>query len=144
MNPALVLLVIRGLLALLLYAFLGLLMTFLWCDLRSRGLAGEAVPDAHLLVEEGPGQGKVFRMTTSNLLGRSAENDVSLPDDTVSIQHASIAFRNGQWWLEDLGSRNGTLLNRTRVDQSLVISSGDKISLGSVRLSFKTGPPDAD
>ena len=143
MNPAVLMLVIRVLLALLLYAFLALLMVFLWRDLRRRGREDEAAPDAHLLVEEGPEPGKVFRLASSNVLGRSAENDVGLPDDTVSAQHARIAFRNGQWWLEDLGSSNGTLLNRAPVDQLLVISSGDTISLGRVQLAFKTGPADA-
>ena len=144
MNPAVLMLVIRVLLALLLYAFLALLMVFLWRDLRRRDRDSEAAPDAHLLVEEGPEPGKVFRLGGSNVLGRSAENDVGLPDDTVSVQHASIAFRNGQWWLEDLGSSNGTLLNRTPIDQPLVVTSGDKISLGSVQLVFKTGIPNAE
>jgi hypothetical protein len=144
MNPAILVLILRVLLALLLYAFLAILMVFLWRDIRSRGLNGETVPDAHLLVQKGPEPGKVFPMTSHNVLGRSAENDVSLPHDTVSTQHASITFRNGHWWLEDLGSRNGTLLNDARVDQSLVISSGDKISLGGIRLVFNTGPPSVD
>ena len=144
MNPAILVLILRVLLALLLYAFLAILMVFLWRDFRSRGLTSDTVPDAHLLVEEGPEPGKVFLMTSHNVLGRSAENDVSLPHDTVSTQHASISFRNGHWWLEDLGSRNGTLLNDARVDQSLMISSGDKISLGGIRLVFKTGPPSID
>ena len=142
MNPAILLLVIRGLLALLLYAFLALLMVFLWRDLRSRGQAGEPPPEAHLLVEEGPEAGKEFRMARSNVLGRSADNDISLPDDTVSAQHANITFRKGQWWLEDLGSKNGTFLNQAPIEQPLVISSGDKISLGSVHLAFKAGLPD--
>ncbi len=144
MNPAILVLVLRVLLALLLYTFLAILMIFLWRDLRSRGLTSETVPDAHLLVEEGPEPGKVFLMAGSNVLGRSAENDVSLPHDTVSTQHAIITFRNGDWWLEDLGSKNGTLLNDARADKPLKISSGDKISLGGIRLVFKTGHPSVD
>jgi hypothetical protein len=141
MNPAVLLLILRVLLALLLYAFLGFLMILLWRDLRRRSRAEEELPQAHLFVEEGLDPAKVFRLAGSNILGRSAENDVSLPDDTVSARHASIAYRDGQWWLEDLGSANGTLLNGARIEQALVISSGDKITLGRVRLVFRDGLP---
>ena len=139
MNPAILMLVIRVLLALLLYAFLAALLVFLWRDLQGRGKAEEAVPAAHLLVEEGPEPGKAFPMAGIVMLGRSAENDVSLPDDTVSAQHARISFLNGQWWLEDLGSRNGTTLNSAPVGRAAAISSGDMIGVGRVRLIFKAG-----
>lgn len=142
MNPAILLLIIRVLLALLLYAFLALLLIFLWRDFRRSGQVEEGTPDAHLLAEVGPEPGKVFLLGNDNAIGRSAENDVRLPDETVSAQHARVSFSQGMWWIEDLGSRNGTLLNRSAVEQPAVISSGDRIDVGQVSLVFKSGHPD--
>lgn len=142
MNPAILLLIMRVLLALLLYAFLALLLIFLWRDFRRGEQSEESLPDAHLLVEVGPDPGKVFPLGRDNTLGRSAENDVRLPDETVSAQHARVSFGQGMWWIEDLGSRNGTLLNQSALEQPAVLSSGDRIDVGQVRLTFKSGLAD--
>jgi hypothetical protein len=142
MNPAILMLIMRVLLALLLYAFLAFLLIFLWQDLRTRSHVEEEVPDAHLLVVDGPDVGKTFRLAGENAIGRSAENDISLPDETVSAQHAKISLQDGVWLLEDLGSRNGTFVNQSAVEQPVAISSGDRIDVGQVRLALHFGLPE--
>jgi len=57
----------------------------------------------------------------------------------VSAYHARISHQGGQWWLEDLGSRNGTHLNEIPVEQPLVVIFGDRIRVGRVVLQLESG-----
>ena len=141
MTPALGLLILRILLALALYAFLATILIYLWRDLRATGTVGEPVPAAHVLVLEGPDPGRFYALAEANSLGRAADNLVCLRDDTVSAHHALLVFRGGQWWLEDLGSRNGTMVNDVRVEEPLVVTYGDALKLGIVELQLNAGLP---
>jgi pSer/pThr/pTyr-binding forkhead associated (FHA) protein len=60
-----------------------------------------------------------------------------VPDTFASAEHALISWRGGQWWLEDLGSRNGTRLNDETVTAPTVLSAGDVISIGQVKLKVE-------
>ncbi|MEW6567538.1 MAG: FHA domain-containing protein [Chloroflexota bacterium] len=133
MNPALLLLALRAVLALLLYAFLALIVVMLWKDLRA-AQAEPALPPAQLVVLDGPEPGRCHVLGEVNSLGRAADNAIRIPDETVSAYHARLSYQDGQWWLEDLGSRNGTWVNDVAVDQPLVITYGDVLRLGRVRL----------
>ncbi len=143
MNPEIVLLGVRLLLALALYAFLAALLLFLRRDLRTDGRGAESMPVAHLLVEEGEETGKGFRVSLTNLIGRAADNTIRLEDKTVSSYHVRLSFQGGQWWLEDLGSRNGTALNDLAVEEPVVVMIGDRIRLGRVALKLIAGEPPA-
>lgn len=70
---------------------------------------------------------------SSVMLGRSAPCTVLLNDPAVSRVHAEISFEHGAWYLNDLGSANGTLLNGTCHERT-VLASGDVIELGSFRI----------
>lgn len=134
---------VRVLLALVLYAFLGALLLFLLRDLRRDGKGPESIPAAHLVVEEGEETGKEFRLSLTNLIGRAADNTIRLTDKTVSSYHVRLSFQGGQWWLEDLGSRNGTGLNDLEVQEPMVVMYGDRIRLGRVALKLTPGDPPA-
>ncbi|MGH2605737.1 MAG: FHA domain-containing protein, partial [Anaerolineales bacterium] len=136
MNPEIVLLGVRLLLALALYTFLGSLLLFLRRDLRRDGRGDESMPVAHLVVEEGEETGKGFRLSLTNLIGRAADNTIRLKDTTVSSYHVRLSYQGGQWWLEDLGSRNGTGLNEIAVEEPMVVMFGDRIRLGRVALKL--------
>jgi pSer/pThr/pTyr-binding forkhead associated (FHA) protein len=69
------------------------------------------------------------------VLGRSKECDVQVPDPNVSRRHAELRQEGGAWWLVDLDSTNGTLLNGKRV-QRAKLSDGDTIRLGELELVF--------
>jgi len=70
-------------------------------------------------------------------LGRSSENQIRLPSELVSRQHALVQrMENGEFYLFDLGSRNGTFLNGTRVTIPVPLNDGDRISLGDFHVSF--------
>lgn len=71
-------------------------------------------------------------------LGRASDNQVSLPDDRVSRRHAVIhAQGEGEFWLADLGTSNGTYVNGRRLSQPGRLSHGDIIKIGAFELVFR-------
>ena len=67
------------------------------------------------------------------LLGRHRGCDIVLDDLSVSRRHARLRFRDGHWVLQDLQSKNGTLLNRAAVVRCQ-LHPGDEVHVGTVRL----------
>ena len=65
--------------------------------------------------------------------GRAPTNTIRLEDNFASGEHAVVTMRNGQWWLEDRHSRNGTMLNGVPVAQPIVVTDGDVIGIGQMR-----------
>ena len=71
------------------------------------------------------------------VLGRSRECDIRIDDANVSRRHAEVRHENGEYWLADLDSTNGTELNGKRVDRATKLSDGDRITLGSTDIRFE-------
>ena len=90
-----------------------------------------------LVVRSGGGRsGETFApQGDRTTIGRSPDCGVFLDDVTVSRRHAALVRREGGWQIEDLGSLNGTFVNRKRVD-SAVLEDGDEIQIGKYRLTF--------
>ena len=102
----------------------------------------EALPagSALLVVKRGPNAGSRFlldRDTTS--AGRHPDSDIFLDDVTVSRRHAEFRREGGEFVVIDVGSLNGTYVNREPVDQA-VLANGDEVQIGKFRLVFLTGP----
>jgi len=70
-------------------------------------------------------------------MGRSRQCDVTVDDANVSRNHAEVRPRGGSWVLSDLGSTNGTRLNRRRLEGPEVLKPGDEIELGTTLLTFE-------
>jgi pSer/pThr/pTyr-binding forkhead associated (FHA) protein len=70
-------------------------------------------------------------------LGKGPQNDIILADASVSATHALISFENGVYQISDLGSRNGTLLNETRINELRQLQHGDLIKMGHCTLTFR-------
>jgi hypothetical protein len=70
-------------------------------------------------------------------IGRTRQNELVLQDQRVSSKHAKVYFQEGRWYLEDLGSSNGTFLNGTQVHGKMPIRNGDSIRIGSTEILFK-------
>ena len=68
-------------------------------------------------------------------IGRSPDNDIFLDDVTVSRKHAVLVQSNGEFRIEDLGSLNGTFLNRRRIETG-ELADGDELQIGKYRLTF--------
>jgi pSer/pThr/pTyr-binding forkhead associated (FHA) protein len=139
MTPAQALLIVRIALAILLYCFIGWLLVVQWRDLRATDHSVESAPQARLVAIEGMSGGMAFSLDGLNEVGRAADNSIRLDDETVSSHHALVFFHGGQWWLEDLASRNGTDVNELRVEEPLVVAYGDEIRFGRIRLRLEKG-----
>lgn len=133
---------VRLLLTVLLYLFLVAVFVVLWRDLRTDTGAPAVVQErrAQLVTLsgcEGLKPNTVLELQAFTSLGRGAANTIVVPDTFASAEHALISWHSGQWWLEDLGSRNGTRLNEEPVTSPTVLSAGDAISVGQVKFRFQ-------
>jgi pSer/pThr/pTyr-binding forkhead associated (FHA) protein len=91
---------------------------------------------AELTIETGPDAGHSHRAGDHALrLGRSPDNDVILRDPATSGHHARVERRGDQFWIVDLGSTNGTLVNGEPI-QEKELSSGDRITVGQNAVQF--------
>lgn len=136
MNPAIILYLIRIASALLLLAFVGFIAWLVYREMRvtERSLTQDSKPQGNLrVVASSDGElaaNAVIPLQPVTSLGRAHGNTIILEDGFASGQHALIAYRNGRWWVEDLGSRNGTLLNDVTVIETAVLTTGDIIAIG--------------
>jgi serine phosphatase RsbU (regulator of sigma subunit) len=70
-------------------------------------------------------------------LGRSSANQLSYPEDIgLSRQHVALTFKDGQWTVEDLGSKNGTMLNGQKLEGPAPFRPGDRIAAGHLTIEF--------
>jgi pSer/pThr/pTyr-binding forkhead associated (FHA) protein len=90
------------------------------------------------VLSDGPLKGAVFSVERPVAhIGRSAENDVRLADDSVSGAHATLVRRGAVWHLIDLASTNGTFVDGKRIDGEAVIQGAAEIRFGSINVSFR-------
>lgn len=143
MDPSLVLFILRLLSALLLLGFLLVIAWLIYHDMR---LTSNLLEDQHrqfgvLRViandAEAPAVDTKYPLRPITSIGRARSNNVVLANGYTSSEHALITRRGQQWWLEDVGSRNGTLLNEMKLSEATVISPGDVITIGSTQLKVE-------
>lgn len=106
---------------------------------QDAGLDALCANQALLVVKRGPNAGSRFLLdmdTTS--AGRHPDSDIFLDDVTVSRRHAEFRREGGEFVVIDVGSLNGTYVNREPVDQA-VLTGGDEVQIGKFRLVFLTG-----
>jgi len=126
-----ILLLLRFFMVAVLLAFLIGIMLILWREMtRGRERDELAAPPPLILTVEGQ-PAREFT-TPAVIVGRDPSCDLCIDDQTVSGQHARLAYHHNQWWIEDLRSRNGTLLNDEPIDTAIVIIQGDELRLGQV------------
>src|SRR3982750_2722371 len=70
-------------------------------------------------------------------IGRSARNDLCVPDPFASRVHAEVRREGDQYFLQDLGSANGTYYNGSRLEQTVVLTHGGRIQIGETEIVFK-------
>jgi FHA domain len=92
---------------------------------------------AALVVRAGGGRvGESFPLEGDRVtIGRRPDSDIFLDDVTVSRDHALLVRRAGDYHLDDLGSLNGTYVNRKRIDSSR-LEDGDELQIGKYKLTF--------
>ena len=137
MSTEIVLFLLRIVSALVLMGILVISFLIMWKDYRgtvkqlqaSRRTYGKLVAiyeidDSYLE------SGETHPLLPWTYLGRSPTNNVVIDDSFASNEHAQIVLRDGQWWLEDRHSRNGTTLNEIVISQPVVMTDGDIIGIG--------------
>ena len=133
---------LRLLLALALYSFLGAALWIIWRNLRQEGwdIANRRTPGIRLELRSRGGNARPYQFFQPEiLLGRDQGCQIMLKDETVSARHAKLSFHHGHWWVEDLGSRNGTRLNKQKLKTATVLTTGDEIACGKARLAVDLG-----
>jgi pSer/pThr/pTyr-binding forkhead associated (FHA) protein len=92
-----------------------------------------------LLIVEGPLAGTVIPLGTTQIsIGRAPDSTVVLDDDFVSERHARLVPNGIHWMVEDLGSTNGTYVDRTRVNGPTVLKPGSTLRIGLTSLELRS------
>lgn len=100
---------------------------------------GDAGDQPYLRVMNGPDEGKRFELSDAIaevVIGRSSESDLVINDANISRRHAIVRKDWGGITIEDLGSKNGVVINEKKIDGPTAIQDSDEIMLGAVRLTF--------
>jgi pSer/pThr/pTyr-binding forkhead associated (FHA) protein len=127
--------------------FLGLLYGFLWTVARAllrdlRAAAREPGAEIGRLVVVAspngePAVGAAFSLDAVTTLGRDVNNTIVVDDEFASGSHAVLTYRGRAWYVEDLGSTNGTFVNGEAVDDIAHVAFGDELQLGNVRIRLE-------
>ena len=79
----------------------------------------------------------IYVVGEDTLIGRTRKNDICLPSPVVSSNHARIFFADGEFYMEDLGSKNGSFVNGKQIAKHpALIKNGDKIAFGNIKFVF--------
>ncbi len=113
-------------------------------ELPARFDSGEYEDPGHapafLYVERGPGAGQLVPLKQGVLvLGRASSSDLRLQHPSISRRHAQLTRRGNQLFFKDLGSQNGTYVNRVRLSGEVELQAGDEVALGNALLRVR-GP----
>ncbi len=92
----------------------------------------------HVAILEGANAGETISLDDAPLLiGRGSDAAIRLDDDYVSTRHARIAASGDQWFIEDLGSTNGTYLGSQRLTQPASLQLGSQVRIGKTTLELR-------
>ncbi len=95
---------------------------------------------AMLLVQRGPGAGARFLLDSDTVsVGRHPDSDIFLDDISVSRRHATFTRSGSGYTIADLGSLNGSYINRDRIDSEVALAGGDEVQIGKYRLIYFAG-----
>ncbi|HEU4572924.1 MAG TPA: FHA domain-containing protein [Candidatus Limnocylindrales bacterium] len=132
-------------------AFLALLYLFLFFVVRAllrdlRAATREPSTELGRLVvvaspHGDPPLGASYPLDAVTGIGRDVNNAVIVDDPFASAEHAMLTFRGRAWYVEDVGSTNGTYVNGSRVDALAPVGFGDEIQVGQVRFRLERGRP---
>ena len=135
---AVIVLILRVLMTVSLYAFLVIALFFFFREMQQtiRQKENQHIPGILLQSEGVPS--KLFSQTEI-LIGRDPQNDLHLQDDTISARHARIFYSGNHWLVEDSCSTNGTYLNDERILSPTALVESDVIRCGKimVRVAFQ-------
>ena len=153
-----------SLLTILKFCFLALLYLFflrvlraVWAEVSPRAMAAAPAPAATRpqrvrngggrgggkaagrlrVIEPADQKGQVYELAEELTVGRAGGCQITLDDTYVSQLHARVFRRDGQFYVEDLGSTNGTYLNRKKVTAPIAIRRGDRLQIGKTVMELQ-------
>jgi hypothetical protein len=132
--------IVRLLFLALLYVFLFRIAKALVGDLRAAAREPGAELGRLVVIASPSGEpeeGTSLALDAIATLGRDVNNAIVVEDQFVSAEHAILTFRGRAWYVEDLGSTNGTFVNGVPVTEVTPLGFGDVIQLGQVRLRLE-------
>jgi pSer/pThr/pTyr-binding forkhead associated (FHA) protein len=143
----------------LLYLFFFRVLRAVWAEIKTPAPAGSAPPARPgkpdrqerkqakqeakrpppqlIVVEPSDQKGRAYQVGNEVTLGRAAGCQITVDDSFVSQLHARVFERDGRLLVEDLGSTNGTYLNRQKVSGPMVISPGDRLQVGNTVMELR-------
>ena len=124
----------------ILYLFLFVVVRILLRDLRAAAREPGSELGRLVVVASPSGEpaaGAVFALDAVTTIGRDVNNTVVVEDPFASGEHCVLTFRGRAWYVEDLGSTNGTSVNNVPVDGLAPLGFGDEIGVGEVRLRLE-------
>jgi FHA domain len=136
----LVLWIVRFLFLGLLYLFLARVVQARMRDLRAATRDGASELGRLVVVASPPGDpavGTAFALDAVTTIGRDVNNAIVVDDPFASAEHAVLTFRGRGWYLEDVGSTNGTYLNGEVIDGIAALTFGDELQVGQVRMRLE-------
>jgi hypothetical protein len=134
-----ILLLLRLGLAVVLYVFIGWVVLTIWRDLKfqEKLMDDRCGPSLRITIQI-KDELQTQEFTGQEItIGRDPNCDCTLNSETVSATHTQLIFRQSQWWVEDLHSTNGTLLNGDRVETPTVVANNDVLQCGQARLTVQ-------
>lgn len=149
--PVFVLTILKIVFLALLYLFISRAIRVIYLDLVGPRVPRASKPNPaaasprrkkaqpkELVVTEADGAARTYPMSQEPLqIGRSDSCQVILQDTYASQMHARVYPKDGEWFVEDLGSTNGTYLNRVKVSQAVPVGPGDEIRIGKTSLEVR-------
>ena len=137
---AIIVLILRIILAIVLLVFLSLLFLTTWRQLKTQVklLSPDLSSSVHISFKDNPEQEAFVIKQTDVLLGRDPNCKVHIQDETISAQHARLYLIDQNWWVQDLNSTNGTFLNDERIDQPCILVDNDVLQVGNIKLIIHT------
>ena len=138
MNAILVF-ILRLLLILLSYTFVGWIGYTIYTDLKISITQRKAISATPTITLEANLDDKFYKKQLNLpeiILGRDPTCDFPLDDETVSLRHCKLSFQHKQWWVEDLDSTNGSFLNNQLIEGATILTINDEIRLGNVDISI--------
>lgn len=150
--PDLVLVLLKYVFLAVLYIFIARAVRAIYLELRPAGAAGarrgaapSPAPQARgkkkavskAAVIEGDKKGKTIALPEELIIGRAEKCHLVLEDTYVSQMHARIYAKDGNYMIEDMGSTNGTYLNRRRITSATELQRGDHVKIGKTVLEMR-------
>lgn len=137
-------LILRVLMFVCLYAFLGTAIWLLWKSISGSMLRKGTIAIPTLTLATTIDDEQVIRTFTSSevTIGRNPDSDLVLKDETVSGRHGRMTYHLNQWWYEDLKSTNGSWLEDLKIEEPIVVKDNDSIYCGDVFFKIYIKPID--